>query len=1107
MILLATMPERKISMQNATYSSHFAKKVLALLIAAAMLVPMFSGAGQLFLSKGLIGHAAGPDAAAQEITPSAEYTATIENEGGLAYFHFVPSQTGEYRFVSLGNYDTRGYLYDGEMNELASDDDSFDGMQFCVQATLTAGESYYFGASYYDAHTGSFPVKLFAYDENGFSASAVAGPDIYAALSENAELEVTAHVDNGQVHYQWYQSTVEGWSPMEGADAAAVTVGPVTGLTDYYCRITDDYGNTAIVMFYVHVASGFTAGDTDIELSALPGETVTMTADASVDIGTLHYRWFRYEIVESDDPEGAQTEYVWKEIEGADASTLISDPLTDYTRYYCTVTDDYENSADIFFYLSVDTGFSAEAEQPDFTVVPGEAVTLKVLASANNSGLHYQWFGYDPDSTAWVEIEGADAASYTTGAITKDTGFYCYVCDDYQNGQEVFFNAHIDSGFRASVFGKDSKYVPMGETTTLKVKASVSYGALHYQWYKSTDENEWIPVDGATKVSFATAPITAYSEYECLVSDDYGNSQTVSFYLTPVESDAFEEPEWEWYGNKVAIVTFAATYYDCSDVIKVAEITEETIPATFEADGSTVYTARASAFGAEYSDTRTETIAKIDTVTLSDTSYEFDGQEHYPTVTVKDADGKALQQGVDFTVAYADDCRNPGTYTVTVTGTGLYAGTAVKEYTIRELPTYKVIYYPGGGVNAPATQTKTKDVDLTLTTDAPTKSFTLTFDTTIPIANPAPQTYDCTFTGWNTQLNGTGTAYAPGAVYKENAKLTVYAQWINPKADALPAVSAQTFEFLGWYTAKTGGDKVTAETVITKSMTLYGRWQQKTYKVIYYPGGGVNAPAAQTKLHGQDLTLATATPTKSFTITFDSNSPLTAPAAVTKASTFTGWNTDLHGSGTAYTPGEVYKDNAKLTVYAQWTTVTAGELPTMSAQTLNFLGWYTAKTGGVKITGDTVIDKNITLYAHWSNKTYKVIYYPGGGINAPAAQTKTHGKDLTLSSEAPTKSYKITFNSNSPLTAPAAETRTCTFTGWNTSLNGSGTAYASGEVYKANANLTVYAQWTNPTAGTLPTMTAQTLEFLGWFTGDGVQVTSDTVLTGNVTLYAHWRAK
>lgn len=39
--------------------------------------------------------------------------------------------------------------------------------------------------------------------------------------------------------------------------------------------------------------------------------------------------------------------------------------------------------------------------------------------------------------------------------------------------------------------------------------------------------------------------------------------------------------------------------------------------------------------------------------------------------------------------------------------------------------------------------------------------------------------------------------------------------------------------FDGWYTAKSGGDMVNADTAVTRSVTLYAQWKEITYTVTY----------------------------------------------------------------------------------------------------------------------------------------------------------------------------------------------------------------------------------------------------------------------------------
>ena len=48
-------------------------------------------------------------------------------------------------------------------------------------------------------------------------------------------------------------------------------------------------------------------------------------------------------------------------VEGADSSELTTDAITEYTEYYCYVTDGYGNGQSVYFYVYVDNNFSAWA--------------------------------------------------------------------------------------------------------------------------------------------------------------------------------------------------------------------------------------------------------------------------------------------------------------------------------------------------------------------------------------------------------------------------------------------------------------------------------------------------------------------------------------------------------------------------------------------------------------------------------------------------------------------------------------------------------------------------------------------------------------------------
>ncbi len=84
----------------------------------------------------------------------------------------------------------------------------------------------------------------------------------------------------------------------------------------------------------------------------------------------------------------------------------------------------------------------------------------------------------------------------------------------------------------------------------------------------------------------------------------------------------------------------------------------------------------------------------------------------------------------------------------------------------------------------------------------------------------------------------------------------------------------------------------------TQNIHIYSLWQLKTYTVSYNANGGTGAPAAQTKVHGEALTLSSVVPTRSQYV-------------------FDGWST-TQGGQVEYQPGDSYTTDAAVTLYAVW---------------------------------------------------------------------------------------------------------------------------------------------------------------------------------------------
>ena len=384
-----------------------------------------------------------------------------------------------------------------------------------------------------------------------------------------------------------------------------------------------------------------------------------------------------------------------------------------------------------------------------------------------------------------------------------------------------------------------------------------------------------------------------------------------------------------------------------------------------------------------------------DTVAMTDSYSSADYSGSYGSVTVThNADGTAsVSIGVDVGENWsASDTFGAWPYTYDsghIYGVDAPDSTTVSLTTHR--PTYTVAYNANGGTGAPSSQTKTYNVNLTLSSTVPTRTG-----------------YD--FLGWSTSSTATTATYSAGGTYTANAGATLYAVWrlktytISYNANGgSGAPSSQTktygvnltlsstvptktgYDFLGWSkssTATTATYSAGGTYTANEAATLYAVWRLKTYTVSYNANSGSGAPSSQTKTYGITLTLSSIKPTRaaasagSYTVTYSANSGSVSPASATAARTtsysFSKWNTAANGSGTNYSPGGSYTANAAATLYAQWTssTTTASvTLPTPTRSGFSFKGWYTASSGGTKIgnAGASYTPTgNVTIHAQWT---------------------------------------------------------------------------------------------------------------------------------------------
>ena len=132
----------------------FFKKLLATVLAIVMLVSVMSA--NVFAAE-----TQNQEPDTPVLVLDQEQTANISEGGDIAYFKFVPEEDGYYSFTSISEEDTCGYLYNSDLEELVSDDDSGNGVNFLIENNLKAEKTYYFGVRFNDESTiGNVSVKL-----------------------------------------------------------------------------------------------------------------------------------------------------------------------------------------------------------------------------------------------------------------------------------------------------------------------------------------------------------------------------------------------------------------------------------------------------------------------------------------------------------------------------------------------------------------------------------------------------------------------------------------------------------------------------------------------------------------------------------------------------------------------------------------------------------------------------------------------------------------------------------------------------------------------------------------------------------------------------------
>ena len=457
-------------------------------------------------------------------------------------------------------------------------------------------------------------------------------------------------------------------------------------------------------------------------------------------------------------------------------------------------------------------------------------------------------------------------------------------------------------------------------------------------------------------------------------------------------------------------------------------------------------------------------------------------------------EGKPIIKGEDGYTVQKKDRENINIYNTQDDKGKWYAMVGEKNneiYAVKEKPDiFNVFYHSNGAEGTPVTDDTDYHTGETVTVKEPT-GLSLTGQT---------------FKEWNTQPDGTGTPYAPGAeITVEEENITLYAIFEPEVKDTFTArfysggeglYEDRTFADgtltapdlqelsgwtpLGWNRKQDDFEKNTvapnAPLTLTDALTEFYGVYRKEVTLAYEMDGEGSAPES-----GKEFCYASV-----YHDVKIKNAVFTIDAGPSRNGyRFVGWNTQADGNGTFYQEGELLAAEQSVTLYAcyekeadgkktliadfysgseggkisrtvevnaagQEGTIHTPGLQEMAGWTP--LGWSHSVSeykGIVEADTDIQIKENISLYGVYQ-KDITLTYDGNGSEDVPEPETKARYANVHGT---------VTYQEAEFIPEGVSTRAGYRFVNWNTQPDGKGTGYGKEDVVSPEENMTLYAIW------------------------------------------------
>ena len=315
--------------------------------------------------------------------------------------------------------------------------------------------------------------SVVALTNNGTTIS-ITGQPKDVTVSEGDMIKMSVSAEGTGLKYQWYYynpNTTAKWLKSScTTNEYSVKADSTKNGFKVYCEVTDAAGksvksNTATVTMNTLKITGQPKNVTVSE-----GDMIKMSVSAE---GTgLKYQWYYY---------NPNTTAKWlKSSCTTNEYSVKADSTKNGFKVYCEVTDAAGKSVKSNTATVTMNTLKITGQPKNVTVSEGDMIKMSV--SAEGTGLKYQWYYYNPNTTAkWLK-SSCTTNEYSVKADSTKNGFkvYCEVTD--AAGKSVKSNTATVTMNTLKITGQP-KNVTVSEGDMIKMSVSAEGTGLKYQWY------------------------------------------------------------------------------------------------------------------------------------------------------------------------------------------------------------------------------------------------------------------------------------------------------------------------------------------------------------------------------------------------------------------------------------------------------------------------------------------------------------------------------------------------------------------------------------------------------------------------------------------------